>query len=682
MKQEGYLEYIKTLLEKSPLMVYVVELKPPEINKIVYYNPAFEKYLGWKREDVKGPRWWIENVHPEDRERVLNNLQRLIKEGEISHYYRFRKKDGSYIWIYSHAILVEKRNSVVVVCGYWVDITPIQETKELYHVILERSPVAVFLTDDGIVYVNETAKRLTGYSLKDLENKSLWDLVHEDYREEVKRIVKSLISCRKPSKNKVSLEVPIICKGGKKVILKITFYSFLKEGKCYALAAGIDVSPQKELERKFINAVLRDTLTGLPNRIFFIEHTKNLIRIATRKGELVALLVLDIDDFSKINATYGTKFGDKVLKKVAQLIRESLEGRGLVSRFFADEFGIVFLIKDFHELNYFLEKILSCFQEAINIEGQLVFINVRIGVAIAPRDGKEAEELVNKAEIALKVAQTEKKRVSYFSKEIEVEILEIIHLKNKLIEAIEKDEFTFHYQPIVDLKRNKPVGIEALVRWITSEGKVITPDKFIPIAEELELIVPLGNLVLNKALKEFSELLKRGHNVFLSVNFSAKQFIDKNLPTEISQKLEKYGIPPDKFLIEITESTAMENPELTKEIISKLKEVGVMIGIDDFGTGYSSMNYLLQFEIDRLKLDKIFTERIHADEKVKKVAHTIISLAHNLDAKALAEGIEEREQLKVLRELGCDEGQGYLFAKPMSFEDLVKWLDNYDRRAH
>ena len=392
--------------------------------------------------------------------------------------------------------------------------------------------------------------------------------------------------------------------------------------------------------------------------------------------------MLDIDDFSKINATYGTKFGDRVLKKVAQLIRKSLEGRGLVSRFFADEFGVVFLIKDFHELNYFLEKILSCFQEAINIEGQLVFINVRIGIAVAPKDGKEPEELINKAEIALKIAQAERKKFSYFSKEIEVEISERIHIKNRLIEAIERDEFILHYQPIVDLKREKPVGVEALVRWITPEGKVITPDKFIPIAEELELIIPLGNLILKKALKDFYELLKREYNLFLSVNFSAKQFIDKNLPDVINENLEKLQIPPNRFLVEITESTAMENPELTKEIINRLKKVGVMIGIDDFGTGYSSMNYLLQFEIDRLKLDKIFTERIHADEKVKKVAHTIISLAHNLGAKALAEGIEVEEQLRVLQELGCDEGQGYLFAKPMSFEDLVKWLDNYDGRTH
>ncbi|WP_461829207.1 sensor domain-containing protein [Aquifex sp.] len=676
MYPEGHSKYIEILLDKSPLMVYVVELKPPEINRIIYYNPAFERYLGWKREDVKSPRWWIENVHPEDRERVLSNLQRLIKEGEISHYYRFRKKDGSYIWIYSHAILVERKNSVIVVSGYWVDITPLQETRELYRIILERSPVLVFLTDDRILYVNETVRHLMGYSLEELKRKTLWDLVHEDYREEVKRIVQNLTTCKKAPKHKVNLEVPLICKDGKRRVLKFTFYSFLKEGKCYALAIGIDISPQKELERKFIHSVLRDTLTGLPNRIFFIEHTKNFIRLATRKGEYVALLVLDIDDFSKINATYGTRFGDEVLKRVAQLIRKSLEGRGLVARFFADEFGVVFLVKDFHELNYFLEKILSGFSEAININGNLIFINVRVGIALAPRDGTEPEDLINKAEIALKVAQTEKKRFSYFSKEIEVEILEKIHIKNKLIKAIENEEFILHYQPIVDLQKVKPVGIEALVRWITEEGKVITPDKFIPVAEELELIIPLGNLILKKALKDFSELLKEGYELFLSVNFSAKQFINENLPETIRKTLEKFCVPPSKFLIEITESTAMENPELTKEIISKLKRVGVMIGIDDFGTGYSSMNYLLQFDIDRLKLDKIFTERIHADEKVKKVAHTIISLAHNLGAKALAEGIEEEEQLRVLRQLGCDEGQGYLFAKPMSFGDLVKWLKN------
>ena len=675
MYQEGLSHYIKILLEKSPLMVYVVELKPPEVRRIIYYNPAFERYLGWKREDVNNSLWWIENVHPEDREKVLNNLQRLIKEGEIHHYYRFRKKDGSYLWIYSHAVLVERKNGLAVISGYWIDITPIYEKKEIFQAILERSPVAVFLTNQKILYANETAKEVTGYPLGELTEKSFWDIVHEDYREEVRSIVQNLISCRE-SAGRITLEIPIIRKDRKKLVMKMAFQRLVKDSKCFALCIGIDVSPQKEIEKKLITSVLKDTLTGLPNRIFFIEHTKNLVRIANRKGEMVALLVIDVDDFSKINATYGTKFGDLLLKKVGEIIKENLEGKGLAARFFADEFGIAFLVKNLSELNRFLEKLFSSFNTAVNINGKLIFINLRAGVAIAPKDGKDPDELINKAEIALRVAQTQKKKIAYFSKEIEVEIQEQIHIREKLLEAIRKDEFVIYYQPIVELKTEKVVGIEALVRWITPEGKVITPDRFIPIAEELELIIPIGNLISEKALRDFAKLLESGHNLFLSINFSAKQFMEENMVSKVKEVIDRYRVPPNRILIEITESTAMENPETTKKIINKLKENGVMIGIDDFGTGYSSMNYLLQFEIDRLKLDKIFTERIHADEKVKKVAHTIISLAHNLGAKALAEGIEVEEQLRVLRELGCDEGQGYLFAKPMSFRDLVKWLKN------
>ena len=669
--------YIETLLEKSPLMVYVVELKPPELRKIIYYNPAFEKYLGWRREDVKSPRWWIENVHPEDRERVLNNLKKLMENGEISHYYRFRKKDGSYIWIYSHALLVERRDTLLVVSGYWVDITFVQEKKELYKAILENSPILVFLTGERIVYTNETAKEITGYTREELTQMCLWEIFHEDYRNEIRGIVESLVKCGNVPKRKITLEAPIIRKDGGKVVLRITFYTLIKDGKCYALVLGTDVSPQKELEDKLIKAVLHDTLTGLPNRIFFLEHLKNLIRLALRKGELVAVLAIDLDEFSKINATYGTKVGDEILKRVAERIKNSLGGRGLVARFYADEFGVAFIVRNLNELSHFLEKLREEFSKSLNVKGKLIFVNARIGVSIAPKDGTKPEDVMNKAEVALKTAQAEKKRIAFFSKEIEVEISEYVHLRDRLITAIERDEFALYYQPIVDLKKNKVVGVEALLRWITPDGYVITPDRFIPAAEELELIVPIGNLVVDKAFRHLSELLRRGYDLFLSVNFSIKQFMEEELPKKIAEKMTEYDIPKGRFLLEITESVAMESPENTKLILRRLKEEGVMIGIDDFGTGYSSMAYLIQFEIDRLKIDKSFTDNIHKDKKVREVAGTIIRLAHSLGAKAIAEGIEKEEQRKVLEELGCDEGQGYLFAKPMSFENLLKWLSSY-----
>ncbi len=300
-------------------------------------------------------------------------------------------------------------------------------------------------------------------------------------------------------------------------------------------------------------------------------------------------------------------------------------------------------------------------------------------MALFPKDDVRAEHLLRKAELALSRAkEIGIGAFAFYSEELEKETTEIAIIKSSLREAIKKNEIIPYYQPVFSLKDLKPVGVEALARWKHPELGLVSPMKFIPVAEETGLIVELGYCILNQAVRDISFLISEGFiDLFLGVNFSMKQFIEESLPYEIDRVLQAYGFPEENFLLEITESTAMKDPEKTKSILQKMREIGIKTAIDDFGTGYSSMNYLIEFDIDKLKIDKSFIMPMLENKKAESVVKTIIDLSNSVGATSLAEGIESEDILSKLRELGCHEGQGYFFAPPMDFGSLKDFLKRY-----
>ncbi len=672
-------------LGSFPTGIYVVEAVVEEeavrTGEIKFLNLEVERLTGWSREEIKDdPYWWFRNLHPADRAEVLRISQKLLAgENQISWVYRFRHKDGKYFWIKDCLRVVAREGKHLLLVGLWLDFSrekaleeELREKEAFFEMFVREAPVGLSLYEEKFIYVNPYVERILGYSLEELKEKYVWEVVHPSYREEVKNIIRERLSGKKiPRKY---YEFVLITKNGEERFVRFYADTIRYKDRYVGLGVGIDVTPEKALERRLTEIAFFDSLTGLPNRALFLEKLKVLLSRAQRRKEMLVVAVLDLVRFQEINTSLGFEVGDLFLREVGERLKRSLRTSDVKSRFFADIFGIIFPeLRSLHGIWTVIEKLKQIFLEPFHYDKQQFYLSANIGVAIFPKDGEESEDLLQKAEIALKRAkESGEGAVAFYSPEMEKELLEDVFLRNALIEGLQNGEFFLHYQPILDLREQKVVGVETLIRWEHPELGLIPPSKFIPIAEKTGFIYELGDYIMMQSLEEIRRLAKK--DFFLAINFSARQFRDPHLTEKVKSFLKNYDFPPERFILEITETTAMENPERSKRVIGELRNFGIKVALDDFGIGYSSMHYLIEFEIDKIKIDRSFVLSLLESEKARKVIKTVVDLSHNLGARCLAEGIEGERQLQLLQEMGCDEGQGYLFAPPMDIEALESFL--------
>ncbi len=410
-----------------------------------------------------------------------------------------------------------------------------------------------------------------------------------------------------------------------------------------------------------------DNLTGLFTNQFFRKKVDEALKSNCR----FVIALLKIDNIWQVNTLYGFDKGDRVIKEIADRLKEACSRNSILGRIYGTIFGCCFSSRDMKKKIQLISEEIS---KPIKISGDVFAPDVKVGVALYPEHGNRVEELLRKAELALYMVLCGEAEgnVYIYSEKCERLIRKNVELKVKLEEALDKGEIKVFYQPVVRLFDGKIIGVEALLRWLKN-GKVYIPtEEFISVAENYDsLIKRLSYFVLKTAVKDISFSDK---NLYLFVNLSARQFKDKNLIEEIERILTAYRFPSSKLILEITERTMMENPEKAKKIIGELKLIGVKLAVDDFGTGFSSLKYLVEFDIDRIKIDKSFIDNLIHDKKSWTVVKSIISLSHNLSALVLAEGVEKEEQVKELKKLGCDEAQGYYFSKPLPYEKLIEFL--------
>ncbi|WP_442598827.1 EAL domain-containing protein [Neobacillus sp. D3-1R] len=416
-----------------------------------------------------------------------------------------------------------------------------------------------------------------------------------------------------------------------------------------------------------------DPLTGLPNRRLFkkrFEHT--LEEIAGKRIE-ASLLFLDLDRFKVINDSLGHSIGDLLLQKVANRLKYSLRRKDFIGRQGGDEFLILLEESTKEETEFVAKRILKALSRPFRLKGHEVVITPSIGISLFPTHGHDPETLIRNADIAMYDAKRQGKNTYQFYQLTQEKVLnDQLVLEQNLRKSLERDEFVLHYQPQVDLVTNQICGVEALIRWNHPELGSIPPNRFIPVAEETGLIVPIGEWVIKTACEQNVIWQNNGWpSLVISVNLSIRQFFQANLISMVCRILEETGLDPQYLELEITESMTM-NVEMAIGIIQELKQLGVKVAIDDFGTGYSSLNYLKRLTIDRLKIDQSFVQDIAKDSNDRDIVTTIITMGHNLKMKVIAEGVETEEQLQFLRTHGCDEVQGYLFSKPLSAEDFVE----------
>lgn len=439
-----------------------------------------------------------------------------------------------------------------------------------------------------------------------------------------------------------------------------------------------DITAQKLAEAKIRHQALHDLLTDLPNRVLFNERLLQSLAQANQDNGKLAVCFLDLDRFKIINDTLGHAVGDKLLQSVAQRLTKCLRDSDIIARWGGDEFTLLLPeISDAKDAAYIAQGILTALKPGFDIENYHLHISASIGIALYPMHGEDAETLIKHADAALYHAKSQgRNKYQYYHSTISCQASELFILQNSLYHALERQEFVVYYQPQVNITTGQIMNMEALLRWQHPELGLIPPSKFIPIAEETGLIVPIGEWVLRTACaqnKAWQDALGLP-SLSVAVNLSARQFEQPNLVNMVAQILSETKLFPECLELEITESVAMQNIDFTKAILRELNHMEVSISIDDFGTGYCSLSYLKNFPINTLKIDKSFVGDLTTDKNDAAIITAIIALAHGLNLAVVAEGVETEEQCNLLRILECELMQGYIFSHPVLAEDATKLL--------
>ncbi|MDX8383801.1 MAG: EAL domain-containing protein, partial [Ghiorsea sp.] len=452
-----------------------------------------------------------------------------------------------------------------------------------------------------------------------------------------------------------------------------------------------DISERVEAELTIRRLAYYDQVTGLPNRGLYKEHLRTALCHAKRDGHKLAVMFLDLDKFKRINDTLGHKAGDQLLSKVAAILGECVRDSDMLSRvdehnhevarMGGDEFTLMLThINDHAQITLIARRIIHALTKSIALdverEQHEVIISSSIGIAIYPDDACDVSGLLQKADVAMyRVKSQGRNNFCFFDPSMQPQGQHAMSFEAELRYAIEHDELVLFYQPKVDTLSGRVIGLEALIRWQHPQKGLISPDKFIPLAEELGLIVPLGSWVLHEACRQHQAWKKAGvPTVPIAINLSGQQFLNHCLFSEIKQVLSETGMDPYALELEITETVLMKNAEKTMLSLNQLKDVGISLAVDDFGTGYSSMSYLKHFPLDVLKIDGSFVRETPQNKQDCGIVEAVVSLAKSLGLKTIAEYVETPEQLAFLKEIGCDQIQGYLFSQPLPARDIEKKL--------
>ena len=434
-----------------------------------------------------------------------------------------------------------------------------------------------------------------------------------------------------------------------------------------------------------------DSLTGLPNRKLFIDRLGWGIELANRENRPMALLDIGLDRFRQINETLGMYVGDRILKTVADRILSVVQnshgfGRNdnmrrtvNMARTGGDEFSIILCgVSSMENAATLSKHVLDAVRQPFFVDDNEIFLSANIGIAAYPEDGETVESLIKHASSAKDFARKQgADNCQFYSSEMNQRSIERMKIESSLWKALEKHEFELYYQPKIDIVSGAVTGMECLLRWFHPERGSVSPVEFIPIAEDLGLIVPIGTWVLQEACRQTRELHDAGYgDLSVSVNVSARQFHDAGLRAAIISALNTSGLDPRKLVLELTESTLMGDVEHYVDLLNELKDLGVAFSIDDFGTGYSSLTYLKRFPINELKIDRSFLIGVPTNNEDNSIVRAIIALAHSLGHKVVAEGVEHTQQLEFLRQHGCDAIQGFYYSKPLNKADFLDFLSS------
>ncbi|GAA0784525.1 EAL domain-containing protein [Marinobacterium sediminicola] len=449
---------------------------------------------------------------------------------------------------------------------------------------------------------------------------------------------------------------------------------------CQYAAIFHDLTELKRSQARMQQLSWFDAVTGLANRRLFEDRLQLAYNYSREQGQMMALLALDIDLFKQINDRFGHKGGDLLLQQVAERIGATLGDRGTAARPAGDEFNIILTeVADTSELTAFLDELTRVLSMPFWLERDEVRVMVSIGVAVAPGDAGSGEALIRCAEIALQHSKEQgRNSICFFSPAQHEATLSRYRIAGLLQQALDNDEFHMVYQPQIEVDSGKLIGVEALIRWYSPQLGQVSPEVFIPVAEDAGLIEAVGYWALEQSIAETMKWLEKGLELKISVNFSARQFQRGEVASRLLALLNKYQLPAELFVVELTETCFVHSAEATECELVRLREHGVRIAIDDFGTGFSSLSYIRNMSLDMIKIDRSFISQINAENSGGRLVQAMIDMSHAMELEVVAEGVESAQDLAVLKQLGCDMAQGYHIARPMTASDLEGWAMSYE----
>jgi diguanylate cyclase (GGDEF)-like protein/PAS domain S-box-containing protein len=547
-----------------------------------------------------------------------------------------------------------------------------------FRALIENSyDVIVLLDSNGhVIDISNSIIKLSGYSVGEMLGRPLRDFIYND---DIQIVFDHLQKVLATPRDPISVQFRYCHKNGDHRWMEAVGVNLLADSSVESIVVNIrDITERKKNQETIEHQAMHDSLTGLPNRQSFIPQFEQALAVAKRQDHQVALMFLDMDRFKNINDRLGHSAGDTLLKVVASRIKSCLREEDFTARFGGDEFLIlVNEVNDPKNVVTVAEKILKAVAVPLKIGDHTVHPTVSIGIALFPGDGQEMETLKKNSDAALyKSKEKGKNRFSFYDHAMDgMQTTEKLAFENELRESIALNQIELYYQPIISLKSGNLIAVEALVRWNHPHKGFILPSEFISMAEESGIIIALGEHVMRLACSHY-ELWKKTTevNFKMSVNVSPISFCESNFIAGVSQILEDTNMDPHKLEVEITETAAMVDLELTSCNLKALKKMDVGISIDDFGTGYSSLSYLKRFPINNLKIDKSFIHACITSPQDTSITKTIIAMAKTLNLKVIAEGVETKQQLDFLKFLNCDAAQGYLISEPMPANELLGWI--------
>ena len=624
---------------------------------------------------------FLERIHPDDVEMVnaaYNDSVRNRTSYHIVHRIVTMHNVLKYVEerCFHH---FDKEGNVYRSIGTVHDITDqvkAQQELQLASKLFEHSNDAVVITDENnrIVMVNNTFSAMTGYASAEVKghNPRLFSAGWGDdafYKKMWSEIIEKGIWQGEVWDRK---------KSGEAYAAQLTILSVKDdEGKVINyIGISKDVTAHREQEEQITQLAYFDTLTHLPNRVLFRKKVDAAVKTSRYDQTRFALFFMDLDDFKWLNDSMGHAMGNRALVEITRRIQNVLDEHAILCRIGGDEFALFYPYQSLLEVSHLARKIIEIVKKPIQLDDKFVALGLSIGISLFPENGNDFDALIQSADTAMNQAKENgKNHFVYFNQEMNANAVRRLEIDTRLRLAIENGSFSMVYQPKICLSTQKVYGLEALLRWNDPELGFVPPDQFIPIAEESKLIEGIGYWVIERSLEEFSAIHAADGSLVVSINVSSKQFNDKKFVKRVSSIIKASQVPATNIEFEITETAIMENIDVIAQTLEAIEALGVHISIDDFGTGYSSMAYLKKLPIHTIKIDRAFVKDITDDEDDKAITEAIVAMSRRLNLSTVAEGIETEAHEVILREMGVDNGQGYLYSRPLPLEEFIAFVE-------